>query len=261
MGEKILSEMHLEKSPLPLRERSATQSQGEGWMHANGLSCTYGEKIIFADYSLTLTPGKLIHIIGENGSGKTSLLKILAGLKSATEGSVQWQVPFTYIGFQEVLKEHLTVKENVAWIASLFSLDTTLIDAALEAFDLSPLAEAKANTLSAGERRKLFLSRLYWNQDPVWLLDEPFVALDQKAQEKLQQLFIKKIATAGSIIFTSHQMLLNNKFNSLQISPLLSGNSPPEEGWMPKADGVVEPSITPHPALCADLSHKGRGEF
>lgn len=191
-------------------------------LQAEGLACRRGRRLLFSGLDLQLQAGSVTWLRGRNGSGKTSLLRILAGLSAATEGRVMWPAaasldeskqassPLIYIGHGNGLKDDLTLLEALAFLAELAGLDRPEARAcqALQRLGLASRAAAPVRTLSQGQRRRGALARLALDEGArVWLLDEPFDALDADSMALLQQLISEHAARGGAALLTSHQAI------------------------------------------------------
>lgn len=188
---------------------------------ATGLSCTRGERRLFAGLDLAVGPGEWLHIQGENGAGKTSLLRMLATLSQPPEGEVRWQgTPvrelgedyrrdMLFLGHHGAVKEELTPFENLMFAARLDGapLDELSAMRALARFGLRGREELGVRFLSAGQKRRVLLARLAVRKAPLWILDEPFTALDVKAVDMLSGLIEEHLAAQGMVILTSHQSM------------------------------------------------------
>lgn len=188
-------------------------------LEARNLACQRGDRVLFSGLSFTLSPGELLQVAGPNGSGKTSLLKILCGISSPAEGTVHWQghdarkqgetfrEHLLYLGHVNAVKEELTALENLR-IASTLSGTTLDEDQALDALDRIGLAGREylpAKVLSQGQKRRVTLARLLASRAPLWILDEPLTALDAKAIELIQARLAEHLATHGIVVLTTHQ--------------------------------------------------------
>lgn len=184
------------------------------------LECTRGERVLFRDLSLQVEPGTLLRVNGVNGSGKSSFLRILCGLLTPTEGEVRWRGvainalredyyrELLYIGHRNGVKDDLTVVENLqAWTAMLGrGGDATDIDAALNAVGLVDHQSSLARHLSQGQCRRIALARLYLTDSAaLWILDEPFTALDAQAVYALSRRITAHLNDAGIVVLTTHQ--------------------------------------------------------
>uniref|UniRef100_UPI001B7F9F42 heme ABC exporter ATP-binding protein CcmA n=1 Tax=Rubritepida flocculans TaxID=182403 RepID=UPI001B7F9F42 len=182
-------------------------------LEAQRLACWRAERLVFADLSFTLGPGEALLLTGANGAGKSSLLRLLAGLIPAAEGRLLWQgedaasdrvahgARLRYLGHQDAVKPALTARENLAFFARLWGGE---VEAALAALDLSSLADLPARVLSSGQKRRLALARLALAPAPLWLLDEPSVGLDAASVERLGPLFAAHRAAGGMVVAATH---------------------------------------------------------
>ncbi|WPB85555.1 heme ABC exporter ATP-binding protein CcmA [Sediminicoccus rosea] len=182
-------------------------------LEARELACWRSERLVFAGLSFAVSPGEALLLTGANGAGKSSLLRLLAGLIPAAEGSLAWDgadcladlpahgARTRYIGHQDALKPALTARENLSFFARLWGGE---VAAALEALDLTPLAELPARVLSSGQKRRLALARLALAPARLWLLDEPSVGLDAASVARLGPLFAAHRAAGGMILAATH---------------------------------------------------------
>lgn len=185
---------------------------------ASQLSCTKRDKVLFESLSLKLSPGQLVHLRGPNGAGKTSLLRILAGLSQPDSGSVQWNEQplfgeferrLIYLGHKAGLSAGLSAIENLSfWCAQhQVKASEAKLFTILEALGLVGLEEIPVQLLSAGQQRRVALARLWLKDADVWILDEPFTALDVEGISLIQTRFAGFINQGGAAIVTSHQPL------------------------------------------------------
>src|SRR5258706_1661270 len=186
-------------------------------LETSGLACERGGVRLFSGLRFSLGAGGLLRVRGPNGSGKTSLLRILAGLTQPAEGSVRWRgrAPdedyrreMLYIGHASALSDDLTVLENLQFILNVFEVRTIERHQkeTLELFALERVAHMPARFLSQGQRRRAALARLAVStRIPLWLLDEPFAALDGEAIEQLSALATAHLAAVGLLVLTPHQ--------------------------------------------------------
>ena len=198
---------------------SLASSVANGPLLASQLTCLRGERILFEGLDLHLDAGEWLHVRGENGVGKTSLLRLLAGLAQPASGGIFWGGlsitidPSTYhqhlffLGHRDALKEDLSALENIAIAAALdgqrISEDRML--AALHRFGLRGREDLPVTCLSAGQKRRVLLARLLLRSSQLWILDEPFNALDSQAIKMLERVIGEHIAAGGMVILTSHQ--------------------------------------------------------
>jgi heme exporter protein A len=182
---------------------------GAALLSAAGLSLERGGRELFRDLSFAVQSGQLVQIEGPNGAGKTSLLRILAGLsRYGFGGSVQRHAPQLYLGHHAAVKALLTPRENLAWhVAGECVHSDREIESALERVGLYGYEDVPSMTLSAGQHRRVNLARLYLSSSPLWLLDEPFTAIDKTGVAELEQLLVTHVEGGGAVVMTSHQPL------------------------------------------------------
>ena len=190
-------------------------------LSATDLSCHRGGRPLFRGVGFTLRPGRWIHVRGANGAGKTSLLRILAGLSPADEGEVQWNgVPvgrdraryhadLLYLGHHAAVKDELTPLENLRAANQLdgHTLDDEQALRALIRFGLKGREDVPVRFLSAGQRRRALLARTMTRPAKLWILDEPLTALDVSAIEGFASLVGEHLSRGGLAVVTSHQPL------------------------------------------------------
>lgn len=188
-------------------------------LRVEGLTYSRGTRRLFKDLTVTLAPGELLVVLGENGSGKTSLLRMLVGLSAVEEGNILWQgVPIqevreqfssqiTYLGHLNGIKEDLTSLENLEFFARLGGVHGSPLDAraALHVAGLDRCADLPTRVLSQGQKRRVSLARLWMSQCPLWVLDEPFTALDDSAGRLLAQRLESHLLQEGMVILATHQ--------------------------------------------------------
>jgi len=188
---------------------------------ATALACVRGERRLFAGINLAVGPGEWLHVQGDNGVGKTSLLRILAGLSPAEEGEIRWRGEPTkalaedfrrhllFLGHHGAIKEELTPLENLTLASRLdgTTLGETETLKALARFGLRGREDLAVHFLSAGQKRRVLLARLAVRKATLWILDEPFTALDVKAVEMLSGLIVEHVTNGGIAILTSHQSI------------------------------------------------------
>lgn len=189
-------------------------------LEVNNLSCTRGERTLFRGVSFKLESHGLLHVAGTNGSGKTSLLRIVCGVGAADAGEVRWRGELTralreaywrevvYLGHANALKDDLSATENLRVACMLAGRAVTHHAArdALDSFGLAACAYLPVRALSQGQKRRSALARLALSSHlPLWILDEPFSALDVAAVDHLETLILAQVAGGGSVMFTTHQ--------------------------------------------------------
>lgn len=176
---------------------------------ADALSLERGGRQLFHELSLSVGPGQLIQVQGANGAGKTSLMRILAGLsRYGFEGVVSRHSDLLYLGHQSAVKGLLSPRENLAWhVAGASQPADAQIERALHEVGLFGFEDVPSHTLSAGQHRRVNLARLYLSDSPLWILDEPFTAIDAQGIGSLEALLQKHLEQGGAVVLSSHQVL------------------------------------------------------
>ncbi|NOY67126.1 MAG: cytochrome c biogenesis heme-transporting ATPase CcmA [Gammaproteobacteria bacterium] len=186
-------------------------------LQVDKLSCIRNDIELFCDLNFKLQSGQVLQIEGANGCGKTSLLRILCGLMLPADGEVKWngvniqhdRIEYNnniaYIGHHNGIKADLSCEENLQFFHDLGNTKENIdIDDILDKIGLQEKDESLAGKLSAGQRRRLALARLLMTNAPLWILDEPFTALDPKGRELIEGYFDQHCSQGGMIIFTTH---------------------------------------------------------
>ncbi len=195
---------------------------------AENLACERGGRRVFDNLSFKLDAGEALIVTGPNGVGKSSLLRVLAGLVASAEGSVTLQggdidktlsAQSHYFGHADALKAPLTVAENLAFWRRFNDSPAATVDEALETVGLDFISHLPAAYLSAGQRRRLALARLLVSHRPLWLMDEPTSALDTASEAKLVDLMNAHLAHGGLIVAATHQDLPVKPARHLRFQP------------------------------------------
>lgn len=201
-------------------------------LEVSDLTCVRGERTLFSALRFEAVAGTLVYVGGPNGSGKTSLLRICCALSQPTEGDVRWKShpirtlreeywrELVYIGHLNAVKEDLTALENLELGAALAARPVSRDRAmeALERFGIGHCAFLPARVLSQGQRRRVSLARLILSEDaPLWVLDEPFTALDKAAVALMQFLLEAHLAKSGVTLLTTHQEVAITAPNTLRV--------------------------------------------
>jgi heme exporter protein A len=188
-------------------------------LEVDDLSCRRGDRTLFTRLSFTLPASTLLHVRGRNGSGKTTLLRALCGLLRPDHGSIRWRGEriteladdfnreLLYFGHLNGIKADLTGLENLRVAATLDQdpVAETEIFSALAHIGLAGFEDLPTRMLSQGQKKRVALARLILSKAPLWILDEPFTALDTEAVALLERLIADHVAGGGSVVLTTHQ--------------------------------------------------------
>lgn len=200
---------------------SSTFAQSSYTLQARDLACVRGDRKLFSNISFDLSAGDCLHVRGENGVGKTSLLRLLTGLSKPEVGQVLWNHELItkqvnqyhhnllFLGHRDALKEEFSALENLQTYAALDGIDLPHEEAlaALWRFGLRGRENLPVNCLSAGQKRRVLMARMLTRQAQLWILDEPFNALDVNAVALLEGLMAEHLTSGGILVLTSHQAI------------------------------------------------------
>jgi len=189
---------------------------------ATNLTCIREERLLFDQLNIEINPGDIVQVEGPNGSGKTSLLRILSGLSQPFEGEVffnqqlisqsreEFHQNLLYLGHLPGVKGEMSAAENLTFNLALQSVPNNVVDIekTLSEINLTGFEDSLASHLSAGQHRRISLARLYKSTAKIWILDEPFTAIDKQGVRALELLFKAHIKQGGCVILTTHQDLL-----------------------------------------------------
>jgi heme exporter protein A len=183
-------------------------------LRTQDLSCIRDDRVLFEKLGFSVDPGQVLLLEGENGTGKTSLLRILCGFREPDSGTVLWcdePVPHSqyfsdmaYVGHLDGIKKELAVLENLKLSLALGRPGHLTIAQALEKVLLSGYDDTLVQALSAGQKRRLSLARLLITHNVLWILDEPFTSLDKQGIILIESLMAEHCAGGGMIVMTSH---------------------------------------------------------
>lgn len=189
-------------------------------LSATGLYCERDERVLFSGLDFGISAGRVLQVQGSNGSGKTTLLRILCGLNADYEGSIFWEAQpvatmagefragMFYLGHAPGINKALTPLQNLRWFcANRGFADEAAIIAALHEFGLAAYGDIPCYQMSAGQQRRVSLARLPLSGAPLWILDEPFTALDRKAVADLEARIADHAGSGGAVILTTHHPL------------------------------------------------------
>ncbi len=187
-------------------------------LEAKSLECVRDDRLLFNDLNFAVADAEVLQIEGPNGSGKTSLLRIICGLRQAEAGQVLWQgesitssredyyANMVYIGHLPCVKGDLTVLENVRSLLDTRSLNLgdAEIQDALSKVGLATYDDVAGKALSSGQRRRILLAFIELSQAKLWILDEPLTALDVQGVELMESMILQHREAGGSVVFTTH---------------------------------------------------------
>ena len=186
-----------------------------GKLEVRNLACWRNDRVLFQSLNLSLAPEQVLFLEGENGSGKTSLLRIICGFRPQDEGDIYWNSKpvssvseyhqnISYVGHKNGIKDELTVEENLNLMCSMATESGVKTEAVLKQIGLLKQADVLTRQLSAGQKRKLALARLMMTNNSFWVLDEPFTSLDKSSVGFFEAVIKKHISEGGMLILTSH---------------------------------------------------------
>ena len=201
-------------------------------LEIQSLECVRDDRLLFSDLSFSVADAEVLQIEGPNGSGKTSLLRIICGLRLPEAGKVMWQgesissnredyyANMVYIGHLPCIKADLTVLENVRALLDTrsFALSNAIIEAALGKVGLASYEDVPGKALSSGQRRRILLAFIELAQAKLWILDEPLTALDVQGVDLMESMILEHRQAGGSVVFTTHHgMQLDCNMRSVQL--------------------------------------------
>lgn len=195
------------------------------------LTCIRDDRTLFSHLSFQLKPSQTLLIEGRNGSGKTSLLRMLCGIRMPDEGHITWNDndifklstdylgSLAYVGHKDGVKLDLTAGENLAFVKSLGNPEHQISNqSALDAVFLSGYDDVPARKMSAGQQRRLALARLIVTRSQLWILDEPFTSLDTQGIELIENLIRKHLSNGGMLVMSSHHAVTLEKQSIVRIN-------------------------------------------
>lgn len=178
-------------------------------LEARRLGCRRGGQVLFEGLSFAVAAGQVVQVRGANGSGKTSLLRMLAGLAPVEMGSLHWAdgpQPVLWVGHRAAVSGDLTAAENLAHLAALEGDDAQAARPALAAVGLERFAEVRAARLSEGQVRRVALARLAFSRRRLWLLDEPYTSLDEASVRWFEAQLERQTARGGAVVLATHRL-------------------------------------------------------
>ena len=197
-------------------------------LEARALSCIRDDRVLFEGLDFTLKNNQVLLLEGKNGSGKTSLLRIICGFREQDAGELLWCntaikgsnyfAEMAYVGHLDGVKKELSVLENLKMSLALSQSGKYSIDQALDKVQLAGYDDSLVQSLSAGQKRRLSLARLLITKKPLWILDEPFTSIDKQGIKLIESLMHQHISNGGMIILTSHHDLVLHEADVQKIN-------------------------------------------
>ncbi len=193
-------------------------------LEVSKLTAIRDDRVLFENLSFSLQLGDLVQIEGRNGTGKTTLMRIVAGLGDKEEGDIKWNgekiesnredyhQSLLFLGHQTGVKRDLTAFENLKFYQSIHAPNTSTeqIFSALTQVGLAGREDVPVAQLSAGQQRRVALARLWLSQQPLWILDEPLTAIDKQGVKVLEDLFLNHAEQGGIVLLTTHQDMFSD---------------------------------------------------
>ncbi|MGZ8162766.1 MAG: cytochrome c biogenesis heme-transporting ATPase CcmA [Methylobacter sp.] len=201
--------------------------QRQLFLEGSGLSCIRDDRVLFEGLAFELYAGQVLLLEGENGSGKTSLLRIICGFREPDSGRIRWcgdavndsqfYAQVAYVGHLDGVKKELTVLENLKVSLALSKPGRYSIQGALKKVNLAGFDDVLVQALSAGQKRRLSLARLLITENCLWILDEPFTSLDKQGIALIETLMIEHCSNNGMIVLTSHHEIALHRIDVQRI--------------------------------------------
>jgi len=203
-------------------------------LQVHELECVRDDRVLFTGLDVSIRSGEMLMLEGRNGSGKTSLLRIMCGIRLPDAGTVTWRgtdiqrlgadyhESLSYVGHRDGIKQDLTPQENLRMLQALGTPHGgRTVDECLERFGLYGFEDVPTRTLSAGQQRRVALSRLLVTDAPLWILDEPFTSLDRHGIEVFESLMVDQLDIGGTIVLTTHHRVgvESKRIQRLNLSP------------------------------------------
>lgn len=186
-------------------------------LEISGLECWRGDLCLFESFGLSIRAGQALQVTGANGSGKTTLLRAICGLTRAENGEIRWRgqpvdqsaalfrSEILYLGHENGLKLELSARENLRALKNIAGRPRNVSpEEGLARLGLEDFAHRPVRTLSSGQRRRVALARMTLVEASLWLLDEPFTALDDEGTARVNRLVDEHLDAGGALLFTSH---------------------------------------------------------
>lgn len=188
-------------------------------LHIQGLNFSYGEKKVFEDTNIDLSADKITVLFGKNGTGKSTLLKLIAGIERCDLGNISFSDKngsifsskgmIAYLGHKLAIKEELTVEQNISFWSDFYQ--NTLDENNFQILEMDRLRYLNVSELSQGQKKKLAFIRVLLSNKPIWLLDEPLSNLDIDSTKTIKKLISNRISTNNLVLVTSHSKSIFSK--------------------------------------------------
>ncbi len=191
-------------------------------LQVRNAGCERDGRLLFEDLSFSLAPGELLQIVGGNGSGKSTLIRVLLGLYTDCQGDINWSVEEAplYLGHRLGIKQSLTVIENLRWFGVLREapVNEVRIDEAVYKLGLTGFEDSLCAHLSEGQRKRVALGQFLIMDNPCWVMDEPFSAIDADGLSFLMAILQEQLNVNGGIIISTHQPItIDRPINTLAL--------------------------------------------
>ncbi len=191
-------------------------------LQVRNAGCERDGRLLFEDLSFSLAPGELLQIVGGNGSGKSTLIRVLLGLYTDCQGDINWSVEEAplYLGHRLGIKQSLTVIENLRWFGVLREapVNEVRIDEAVYKLGLTGFEDSLCAHLSEGQRKRVALGQFLIMDNPCWVMDEPFSAIDADGLSFLMAILQEQLDVNGGIIISTHQPItIDRPINTLAL--------------------------------------------
>lgn len=189
---------------------------------ADNLACERDDRLLFTGLGFRAAAGEVWQVAGPNGAGKTTLLRMLVGLHGHYEGELRWHTQgdlteeLLFLGHLPGVREELTPLENLRWLCALHGQDATDVSKALALVGLVGFEDVPVEHLSAGQKRRVALARLWLGDKRIWVLDEPFTAIDAEGVAQVEERLAEHAERGGLVIYTSHHRL-NDDVKRIQL--------------------------------------------
>lgn len=191
-------------------------------LQVRNAGCERDGRLLFEELSFSLSPGELLQVVGGNGSGKSTLLRVLLGLYTECYGDIDWALdrPPLYLGHRLGIKPSLTVIENLRWFGVLReeAVNETRIEEAVYKLGLAGFEDSLCSHLSEGQRKRVALGQFLMIDNPCWVMDEPFSAIDSDGLSFLMAILQEHLDVNGGIIISTHQPItIDRPINTLAL--------------------------------------------